>query len=148
MASLLQSPILRAAAISGVMLPIGEVMCQLLREEAGGQPLSINWAAVARMSAIGTTLHGPFFFTGLRALDAVGRRHFPGRGPLASALLKAALGQLTLTPVYVASFFTYSGGCTPAWAADRLIGVEEGPCAPPPPPPTAKPIQSSSSMHA
>ena len=77
-----------------------------------------------RFGVVGITLHGPFFFRGFRWLDS----RFGGAEPtLHSAIVKTAVGQITLFPCYTAAFFLYIGlleGLPPPQVRARLVQAQ------------------------
>ena len=104
--------LLRSAATSCSIMAAGDVLCQALCSRGSAAaadpppPLRqhIDWRQTARFAAVGAMVHGPFFHAGFRWLDRLGVAHpaFAGKGPLGSAVLKTAIGQVTLFPIYTA----------------------------------------------
>lgn len=97
-------PILKAAATSAALMAAGDVACQTLQQRTQ-RKVSIDWGRAARFAVVGGTLHGPFFFAGMRALDS----KFGSAQNFRTAVVKSAVGQLTLFPTYTAAFFLYMG---------------------------------------
>ena len=88
----------------------------------------VDWTRTARMAFMGGTLHGPFFFKGMRLLD----QRFGTERTLRTAALKSAVGQMTLFPSYTAIFFLYAGileGATLQASADKLVAAFPTACA-------------------
>jgi protein Mpv17 len=105
-------PTLKAALTSGIVMTAGDALCQVIRNHNNSPPLYISssnpswqWQQSLRFGIIGLTLHGPFFFRGFRWLDTT----FGSSPTLKSAIIKVAIGQLTLFPTYLASFTIYMG---------------------------------------
>ncbi|PSC72962.1 peroxisomal membrane [Micractinium conductrix] len=100
----------------------GDALCQCIRARTAGREARLDWRQSARFGLVGLTLHGPFFFHGFRWLDA----RFGAAATLQKALVKTAAGQITLFPLYTASFFMYMGileGLPPAQAAIKVQRV-------------------------
>ena len=104
-ASLHWRPIMKSALTSCTVMAAGDAICQSLRCRAEGREISINSSQVGRFALIGLTLHGPYFHHGFQWLD----RRFGASTSLSTAVIKTAVGQVTIFPVYLASFFTYMG---------------------------------------
>lgn len=114
-------PLLKAAATSSVMMAAGDVVCQSLQQR--NQPQTrIDWRRAGRFALVGATLHGPFFFTGMQLLDS----RFGRAQTLRTAMVKSAVGQVTLFPTYISLFFMYMGtldGLGLQVAAAKLAGA-------------------------
>ena len=94
----------------------GDAACQALQRRRAPRPH--DWRRTARFAAVGAALHGPFFYTGFRWLDAT----LPGR-TAARVALKTAVGQCTLFPTYTAAAMAALAaldGATAAEIKDRL----------------------------
>lgn len=98
-------PIFRAALTSASVMAAGDAICQAIRCRAAQHDISINLKQTARFGLIGLTLHGPYFYQSFRWLD----KTLGQSSTFKQAALKTALGQVTIFPVYVVSFFTYMG---------------------------------------
>lgn len=84
---------------------VGDLACQAIVDGAA-ETGDVDGPRLARMTAVGGTLHGPFFFVGFRAVDmAVPSSSAATR--LGVAARKVCLGHCTLFPAYLASFFVY-----------------------------------------
>ena len=115
------SPVLKAALTSATIMSAGDLFCQGLRlslgskREGGTKPSiktllpKIDLDETMRFGLVGLSLHGPFFYSAFRWLDST----FPPRPGAAPtfrlALTKTLIGQVTVFPVYLVSFFTYMG---------------------------------------
>ncbi|KAL6756627.1 hypothetical protein V8C86DRAFT_2644125 [Haematococcus lacustris] len=111
-------PVARAALTSGSLMAVADIACQRLTCSPS-QPFRCDWRRVARFGLVGATLHGPFFYWGLAALD----KRFGAATTILTAVKKTATGQVTLFPTYLAGFFLYMGlleGRSLADAAARL----------------------------
>lgn len=81
--------------------------------------MRVNWQQTARFGIVGLTLHGPYFYNAYRWLDT----RFGTAATLQKALVKTAAGQVTVFPVYIASFFGYMGlleGLSPAQCVSKV----------------------------
>merc|ERR1719181_1491747 len=81
-----------------------------------------NLERALRFSAVGFTLHGPYFFAGFRMLDILG-------GPstsVANVLRKVALGQITINPAYLCTLYYYLGWMEGRPHDERVSRVKEG----------------------
>jgi hypothetical protein len=127
MAAVTRGAMLRAAATSGSMMALGDVLTQTIQRRqqqqqqqqqrlaaasgkaaAGGgvDPGSgLDLARTTRFAILGASLHGPFFCAGLAWLD----RLFPGTGRPTPALVakKVLTGQMVLFPSYTCVFLAY-----------------------------------------
>jgi protein Mpv17 len=98
-------PVFKAALTSASVMAVGDALCQALRCRAANQDISLDLKQTARFGFIGLTLHGPYFYHSFRWLDKTLGQSTTFR----KAALKTALGQVTIFPIYVATFFTYMG---------------------------------------
>jgi hypothetical protein len=137
--------LLRAAATSGSMMALGDVLTQTIQRRrhqqqqqqrlAGGKkgggdaattaPLPpLDFSRTFRFALIGATLHGPFFCAGLAWLD----RLFPGAPTPALVAKKVLTGQLVLFPTYTATFLAYLRVLegTPVAALPERLASERG----------------------
>jgi protein Mpv17 len=107
----LARPVVRAALTSATVMAAGDALCQALRANAAGRPLSLSTldaASSARFGLVGLTLHGPYFLRAFRWLDALPVARLGG-GRLQQAALRTLAGQTTVFPVYLVAFFTEMG---------------------------------------
>ncbi|KAL4857384.1 PXMP2/4 family protein 4 [Chlorella vulgaris] len=106
MLATLRHPIVRAGLISSSTHIAGDLLCQSIRaSRAGPDKEALNWRQTARFGLIGLAFHGPYFYNAFRWLDAT-------LGPSVTfqrAALKSLTGQVTVFPVYLASFFVLMG---------------------------------------
>ncbi|KAG7668968.1 hypothetical protein Ndes2526B_g00683 [Nannochloris sp. 'desiccata'] len=98
-------PVFKAALTSASVMAAGDAICQAIRSRSANQDISINLKQTAQFGMVGLTLHGPYFHHSFRWLD----RTLGQSATLRQAALKTALGQVTIFPIYVATFFTYMG---------------------------------------
>jgi len=131
MAAVTRAAMARAAATSGTMMALGDVLFQCANQTrqrkeraaaaaaAGGGGLGkravaaaaaepsllsgVDFARTARFALIGATLHGPFFCAGLAWID----RLYPGAPSPKIVAQKVLTGQVALFPAYTAAFFAY-----------------------------------------
>ena len=120
------SPLVKAAVTSATVMSAGDIISQSIRFSSREKLLSypdkrnclklltslyyqIDFRQTARFGLVGLTLHGPYFHVAFRWLDAT-FPPLPGKGvTLPLALKKTLLGQITVFPTYLVSFFTYMG---------------------------------------
>lgn len=98
-------PLIKSALTSGTVMSAGDFLCQAIRSRAAGNEITIDYRQTARFGLVGLTLHGPLFHNYFRFLD----RRFGQSSTVGQAALKTAVGQVTIFPFYVTSFFTYMG---------------------------------------
>lgn len=118
-------PVVRSALTSCTLMACGDTISQAIRSHAARKEVVIDSLQTARFAIIGATWHGPYFFTGFRWLD----RTFGSSATLAKAATKTLVGQVTLFPVYVVSFFYYMGALEGLNHAERIEKVRRA--APP-----------------
>ena len=131
MARRIGTDVLKASLTSGVIMAAGDVIRQrMVPGTAGleaGKPKrrgndedgaydrfrlsmlsrhGVDTDSALRFGATGALFHGPWFLYGFRTLDAL----VPASS-LRAALLKSAIGQVTLFPVYLSVFFYAIGTC-------------------------------------
>jgi protein Mpv17 len=113
--------LVRAGLQSGTIMGAADVATQLLatrhhhdeEDEGRGAVWSWDYERTARWSAVGVTLHGPYFAAGFARLDTV---YGPAPTTMAVVVQKTAAAQLVLFPPYLVLLFAYLG-----W----LEGVED-----------------------
>eukprot|EP00270_Netrium_digitus_P019080 TRINITY_DN741_c0_g1_i1.p1 TRINITY_DN741_c0_g1~~TRINITY_DN741_c0_g1_i1.p1 ORF type:complete len:216 (+),score=36.27 TRINITY_DN741_c0_g1_i1:111-758(+) len=124
----LKSPTFRAGLTSAVVMSVGDLTCQAISNSvvdakesrpktkalvaetkdvssSGSSRSGFDLQRTARFGLVGLTLHGPFFYHGMQQLDL---RFGPAKS-LQMAVQKSLIGQFTLFPTYVTSFFLYMG---------------------------------------
>lgn len=97
--------LLRASAISCVVMGSGDIICQLI--SATHEKKELDWAQSARFALAGATLHGPYFLYGFRLVDRI-----PLHGvhtALGRSVSKTLVTQVTVFPLYVALLYVYLG---------------------------------------
>lgn len=115
-------PVFKAALTSCTVMATGDVLCQAIRCKTADKPISINHRQTQRFALIGLTLHGPYFYHAFRWLD----RLLPSHGAavtLRQAMYKTAIGQVSVFPLYVASFYSYMGileGLSPPQCVEKV----------------------------
>ncbi len=99
-------PIARAAAFSSVVMFAGDVARQAIVQGHLDRD-SWDWKSSARFAVIGATLHGPYFLIGFGLMDKL---PFLGRfkSPVAKALVKTCVTQVTIFPLFVGLFYGYT----------------------------------------
>lgn len=148
--SLRGRPDIRAALTSCTVMAVSDVVCQSVVEAKNKKKVSkakttgpkrstsdealedlspihesttaIDANRSARFALVGLTLHGPFFYYGFRWIDA----HFGPATNISTALVKSFVGQVTLFPVYLATFLVYMAfleGKSVAQTEDRVRSV-------------------------
>jgi protein Mpv17 len=98
-------PVFKAALTSASVMAAGDALCQSIRCRSANKPVQIDLKQTARFGLIGLSLHGPYFYNSFRWID----KTLGPSATLVQAVKKTALGQVTVFPVYVASFFSYMG---------------------------------------
>lgn len=93
----------RAGAQSGTIMTLADMGTQLLVE--GKTPDDYSVERTLRWTAIGLTMHGPYFLAGFAMLD----KQFGAATSLRVVATKTAVGQLVVFPPYLVAFFGAMG---------------------------------------
>ncbi|KAJ3165715.1 hypothetical protein HDU88_003908 [Geranomyces variabilis] len=112
-------PALKASLTSGVLFTAGDILSQkLVPSLASHDPQGfVDWERTAKFGLCGAVLHGPYFLYGFRHVD---RLIGTGKPSFANAIKKAAVSQVTLFPVFIASFLSLSALLDGASPTERV----------------------------
>jgi protein Mpv17 len=95
----------RAAAFSCVVMFAGDVARQAIVQR-GLTRETWDYKSSLRFAVVGATLHGPYFLVGFGLMDKL---PFLDRfkSPMAKALFKTCVTQVTIYPLFIGLFFGY-----------------------------------------
>jgi protein Mpv17 len=83
---------------------LGDIIAQTLVRSSSNQ--KIDFPRALKFGLVGLTLHGPYYFLTFSRISAIVASRFPSR-PVRAALIKTALAQFLVFPVYLPVFFGY-----------------------------------------